>query len=482
MKESLFKPNSEPASHRSEQKPSSAEKTQHSTQSRSKKDANSSTGATTLNSAQQSAKQRQLSNTIENSALVRSQESAVQKITASQTQSTRSDPTNFVQLKDKIKVNDDPSLETKADISGAAALQRGNAQTEFQRKGKDLSGHHSQPLTAESQTAQLEDARFDRYKNDKGVDAAEEYAIANARDDTREAYQEAKEKGKEDANEAFINSPSPLAHRGFTLFKGRLSKLFAKFDTASLGEAEMQAERVWIEVFEKQRSQQKKDTVPMTDRNRGWINMEKLREDHVNQAANDVLSSFSVVEATVQKALNAQFMKADSFAFWSGPVAKDIVLNHQGADVGLETSALGGLFDDININGKYDGALWAGLSHMYANAVVKYARGKEVRVFCSPGARMSNIYTAVEFPALKDAFEAGRIGVLNYPCAPQVKWNAGNQEVETIEKADPAIKVGGIDGTYRPIAGGITARADAIKTADRLLAERQQQANPNRTP
>ena len=105
--------------------------------------------------------------------------------------------------------------------------------------------------------------------------------------------------------------------------------------------------------------------------------MEKLREDHVNQAANDVLSSFSVVEATVQKALNNQFMRANSFAFWSGPVAKDIVLNYQGADVGLETSALGGLFDDINISGKYDGALWAGLSHMYANAVVKYAGGKK---------------------------------------------------------------------------------------------------------
>ena len=224
MKESLFRPNSEPASHRSEQKSSSAEKTQHSTQSRSKKDANSSTGATTLNSAQQSAKQRKLSNTIENSAFFRSQESAVQKITASQTQSTRSDPTNFVQLKEKIKVNDDPSLEIEADILGGTALQHGNAQTEFQRKGKDLSGHHSQPLTAESQTAQLEDARFDRPENDNGVDAAEEYAKANAKDDTK-AYLEAKEEGKQDANEAFINSPSPFDHRGFALFKGRLSKL-----------------------------------------------------------------------------------------------------------------------------------------------------------------------------------------------------------------------------------------------------------------
>ena len=158
----------------------------------------------------------------------------------------------------------------------------------------------------------MEDARFDRPENDNGVDAAEEYAKANARDDTREAYLEAKEEGKQDANEAFINSPSPFDHRGFALFKGRLSKLFAKFDPDSSGEAEVQAEIVW-KIFEKQRSQQKDDTVPMTDRNRGWINMEKLREDHVNQAANDVLSSFSVVEATVQKALNNQFMRANSF-------------------------------------------------------------------------------------------------------------------------------------------------------------------------
>ena len=469
MKESLFKPNSEPASHRSEQKPSSAEKTQHSTQSRSKKDANSSTGATTLNSAQQSAKQRQLSNTIENSALVRSQESAVQKITASQTQSARSDPTNFVQLKDKIKVNDDPSLETEADILGATALQRGNTQTEFQLKGKDLSGHHSQPLTAESQTAQLNDARFDRPENDNGYDGAKEAA----KDDTKAAY----EKGKQVANDTFLNSQSPFDHPGFDRFKGRLSKLFADFDSDSSGKAEEQAEKVWREVFEKQRSNH--DTVPMTDRDAGWIDMEKLRENHVNQTENDVLSSCSVVEATVQKALDTQFNRAESFAFWSGPVAKDIVLNHNGADVGLETSALGGLFDGININGKWDGALWAGLSHMYAKAVVEKGKGKQVRVFCSPGASMSNIYTAVEFPALKDAFEAGRFNILNYPCAPQVQWNAKLQQAETINKPDPSIAEGGITGTYKPWPGGIPARIIAIKTADIKHQERKDQADPS---
>ncbi len=482
MKESLFKPNSEPASHRSEQKPSTAEKTQHSTQSKSKKDANSGTGATNLNSVQQSAKQRKLSNTIENSALVRSQESAVQKITASQTRSTRSDSSNSVQLKDKVKVNDDQSLKTLADVMGTSALQRGNAQTELQLKGKDLSDHHSQPRSAESQTAQLEDARFHRPENDSGVDAAEDYAKANARDDTRETYLEAKEKGKQVANEAFLNSQSPFDHPGFALFKSRLSKLFTDLDPDSSGEAEQQAKIVWREVLEKEKSQQNNDTVPMTNRGAGWINMEQLREDHVNKTENNVLSSFSMVENTVQKALNNQFMKADSCAFWSGAVAKDVVLNYEGADVGLETSALGGLFDDININGKYDGALWAGLSHMYANAVVQNAGGKEVRVFCSPGARKSNIYTAVEFPALKAAFEAGKIGILNFPCAPQVQWNADKGEVETIEKADPAIEVGGIPGTYKPIVGGIAARADAIKTADIRLKVRQKQADPNRTP
>jgi hypothetical protein len=469
MKESLFKPNSEPASHRSEQKPSSAEKTQHSTQSRSKKDANSSTGATTLNSAQQSAKQRQLSNTIENSALVRSQESAVQKITASQTQSTRSDSTNFVQLKNKAKVHDDPSLETVADILGATALPRSNAHAEVQRKGKDLS-RHSQPLTAESQTAQMEPSGFHRSKNDKGVDGAKRDGIA---------YEE----GKKLANEDFLKYQSPFDHPGFALFKGRLSKLFADLDPDSSGKAEAQAEIVWREVFEKQISQQNNDTVPMTDRDAGWINMEKLREDHVSQTGNDVLSSFSVVEASVQKALNTQFMTANSFAFWSGPVAKDIVLNHEGAaDVGLETSALGGLFDGININGKWDGALWAGLSHMYANAVVKMGKGKKVCVFCSPGASMSNIYTAVEFPVLKKAFETGDIHILNYPCAPQVQWNAKLQKAETISKPDPAIAEGGITGTYKPWPGGIPARIIAIKTADIKHQERKDQADPNRFP
>ena len=74
-----------------------------------------------------------------------------------------------MQLKDKIKVNDDPSLETEADILGATALQRGNAQAEVQRKGKDLSGHHSQPLTAESQTAQMIPSGFSRPENDNDM-------------------------------------------------------------------------------------------------------------------------------------------------------------------------------------------------------------------------------------------------------------------------------------------------------------------------
>ncbi len=112
----------------------------------------------------------------------------------------------------------------------------------------------------------------------------------------------------------------------------------------------------------------------MTDRDAGWVDMEKLRENHVNQTENDVLSSFSVVEAAVREALNTQFNRAKSFAFWSGPVAKDIVLNHNGAEVGLETSALGGLFDGININGKWDGALWAGLSTCMLTPLLKWVK------------------------------------------------------------------------------------------------------------
>ena len=254
-----------------------------------------------------------------------------------------------------------------------------------------------------------------------GSDSTETYQLEQFKPGDK-GYDLANEKGtdpdynkkKLEANNEFMNQSSPFAHEGFKVFSERISKLFVQFGHAPGQEASIVARNVWRTVYDEEKLQQQLATIPMSDPARGWIDMEALRERHVQKAQDDVLASFSIVENSVRTALQSQFSKAKSFAFWSGPVAKEIVLNHNGADIGLETSALGGLFNDININGKWDGALWAGLSHMYANAVVANAKGKEVRVFCSPNAALKNIYTAVEFPALKSILSTSFLATIPY--------------------------------------------------------------------
>jgi hypothetical protein len=56
-----------------------------------------------------------------------------------------------------------------------------------------------------------------------------------------------------------------------------------------------------------------------------------------------------------------------SWAFWSGKPSAELAKKH--AEVSLEKSALGGLFDNININGSWDIQMWASLSKAYATHV-----------------------------------------------------------------------------------------------------------------
>jgi len=295
---------------------------------------------------------------------------------------------------------------------------------------------------------------------------------------------------KAQANNVFMNQSGPFEHEGFLVFSARVTKLLDEFGTNAGDQADEVARAVWTKVYDEEKLQQELDKLPMSDPALGWINMEALRERHEKKAQDDILASFSIVENSVQTALQSQFLRANSFAFWSGPVAKEIVLHHNGADIGLETSALGGLFNGININGKWDGALWAGLSHMYANAVVKYAQGKEVRVFCSPKAALKNIYTAVEFPALKEAFENGVIKIKNYPCAPDTdlcyqKYVKDGNKIDNChweKEPDKDIQADGIPGTYKPLEGGVEKRNEAATIATenmkKRIDEREQSATP----
>ncbi|MFT5321229.1 MAG: hypothetical protein ACI934_001377 [Pseudohongiellaceae bacterium] len=101
MKESVHRPGtseSEPASHRTGKKSGSADKTQQTSQLISQTQANSSSSAALLNGGQQSAAQRKMSNTIENSSMVRAQESVAQKLSTSGKPSARDSFSKSAQL------------------------------------------------------------------------------------------------------------------------------------------------------------------------------------------------------------------------------------------------------------------------------------------------------------------------------------------------------------------------------------------------
>lgn len=336
------------------------------------------------------------------------------------------------------------------------------AEGEAAEMAQQLLGDVNAELKAEMAKTSTKVA-YERPAGDKGHDAS---AVAAGASDAERSSAKAK------ANQDFLDLQSPADHAAFDLFKGRMISLATQLDPSMAPTAEAEALKVWTQVCQAEKTQQTQNQVPMSNPAAGWMDMPAIRKDHENKGAQSILSSFAVVESTVKTALQNQFFYAKSFGFWSGPVAKAIVLGG-GADVGLESSAIGGLFDGLNINGKWDGALWAGLSHMYAEAVVKHGRGKDVRVFCSPGAALENIYTAVEFPAMKVAFERGDINIFNYPCAPQIAWQAGKPSKDwVVQKPDPRINEGGVGGTYAPIPGGIPGRTAAVGVATNNLAAR----------
>ena len=255
-------------------------------------------------------------------------------------------------------------------------------------------------------------------------------------------------------------------HPAFGRFKERVRTLFTQLDAKSASNAATVAEQVWNSAFSALRSSAGR--VPQQAGTSGRADLNALRTEYDNKAES-IIGSFAPIEASVQGALHTQFTTARHFAFWSGQPAKQIAKG-AGADLALESSALGGLFDGINVAGDWDIQMWAALSTFYAQAIVKYARGKEVRVFVSPAAPRDNIYTNIEFPVLKTAFERCEIQINNYPCVPKVAWNPDKGEVETMaDTPSPAYSTDGLTGVLSPIPGGsdaIAARSRAIDAAD----------------
>ena len=143
-------------------------------------------------------------------------------------------------------------------------------------------------------------------------------------------------------------------------------------------------------------------------------------------------------------------------AFWSGIPAVHVATKH--ADSALEKSALGALFDGVNISGTWDTQMWASLSRAYAVHAAKAFAHAEYRGFVGLGATNDqSIFNKIEQPTFVGMLDEKQKAALH------VTWYAVSGDPKTdLRQPDWRFKAGAIDGVY---AAG-SDRAAMVKMAE----------------
>ncbi|MCU1279403.1 MAG: hypothetical protein JWM53_2949, partial [bacterium] len=153
------------------------------------------------------------------------------------------------------------------------------------------------------------------------------------------------------------------------------------------------------------------------------------------------------------------------WAFWSGNCACDIAKAN--SEVSLEKSALGGLFDGININGGWDIQMWASLSRAYATHAAKDAEQKTYRGFVGKGSSAEqSIFNKVEQPqfmGMLDQKAQASLKITWYACAADPK----DAKMKT---PDPTCNVAGMAG----VMGSGSDRGSMVAMAETVNEKRAQ--------
>ena len=107
------------------------------------------------------------------------------------------------------------------------------------------------------------------------------------------------------------------------------------------------------------------------------------RKDLTSDAFQKIMKDFEPITAASRPYMEKWAKGKKSWAFWSAR-AQWTSQRRTPRSVSRE-SALGGLFDGININGAWDTQLWAALSRAYATEAAKNVTQKEFRGFVGQG-------------------------------------------------------------------------------------------------
>jgi hypothetical protein len=163
-----------------------------------------------------------------------------------------------------------------------------------------------------------------------------------------------------------------------------------------------------------------------------------------------------------------------SWGFWSGKPAVEVAKKH--AEICLEKSALGGLFDNLNISGGWDIQMWASLSKAYATHAASHIGEARYAGFVGMGSSADqSIFNKIEQPQF--------VGMLSEKQKVDLKidWYAAAGDPEKDMKApDWRFQAGSIDGVYAK--GERAAMVDKAETENKRRLDLWKEKGINEGP
>lgn len=183
------------------------------------------------------------------------------------------------------------------------------------------------------------------------------------------------------------------------------------------------------------------------------------RKDLSADAFQKIMVEFEPITAALAPYMEKYAKGKKSWAFWSGRPAVEVAKKH--SEVCLEKSALGGLFDGININGGWDIQMWASLSKAYASHAAGAVGHAKYRGFVGMGSSAEqSIFNKIEQPQFASMLgEKKQVTV-------HVDWFAAAGDPKTsMAQPDWRFTAGGLDGVYA--TGDRAAMVDKAETENK---------------
>ena len=156
-----------------------------------------------------------------------------------------------------------------------------------------------------------------------------------------------------------------------------------------------------------------------------------------------ILEDLDPIAAALGPAMDKLTGGKTIWAFWSGQGALSAASDSANAEVALEASALGQLFNELSIVPAVKNMpLWSALSRAYATFAGQRFSQRTFRGFLSQKPREQSIIKKVEQPRFKVLAEEAK-------ATPQVSYHAVAQDVTNPDRHDTAVSAGSLRGVFR---------------------------------